>query len=151
MKNLACILLFLPLIACGEAIDPDSLPVSIEGYEDWERIEPLLGPVGGHADTYRIMYRNEVAKGYTGAGEYPLGTAIVKEIYELDGDDGKGAFLYAAVMRRIDGEEHPGLPLNGGWLFTQIKDGDDEIQNDSCWESCHRAAPYLGAFFDHGY
>ena len=74
--------LSLSLGACSEDIDPaDVASVPIDDYETWDVVEPLLGPVPGHGDTYRVMYRNEEARRYTGAGEYPLGAAIVKEIY----------------------------------------------------------------------
>lgn len=137
--------------ACAEEIDPDQLSVSIEGYESWDKVEPLLGPVPGHGDTYRVMYRNDIARSYSGAGEYPVGSAIVKEIYELKGGDERGSLLYKAVMRRLDGEVDPGVPLDDGWLFTQIDSGTAEAQRDLCWDSCHVNAPYLGAYFDHGY
>jgi hypothetical protein len=131
-------------------INPDELSVSIDNYESWNKVEPLLGEVPAHGDTYRIMYRNEVAREYTGAGEYPIGSAIVKEIFERKGD-AKGKLLYKAVMRRLDPEIDPGVPIDGGWLFTQIDSGADEFQRDLCWDSCHVRAPYQGAFFDHGY
>jgi hypothetical protein len=144
--------LSLSLGACSEDIDPaDVASVPIDDYETWDVVEPLLGPVPGHGDTYRVMYRNEEARRYTGAGEYPLGAAIVKEIYSRKGKDQKGSLRYKAVMRRMDAEEHPHLPITGGWLFTQIDSGSDEFQRDLCWDSCHVSAPYLGAFFDHSY
>ena len=154
MKRLAQCATFATLLltaACSEDIQPESLSVSIEGYESWDKVEPLLGAVPGHGDTYRIMYRNDLARSYTGAGQYPIGAAIVKEIYALRGDDGKGSLSYKAVMRRMDAEDNPGLPIDGGWLFTQIDTGTEEFQRDLCWDSCHRAAPYVGAFFDHAY
>ncbi len=144
-------LFVLSVGACGEKLDPDDIEVSIEGYTAWNRVEPLLGPVPGHGDTYRIMYRNETALHYTGAGTYPLGSAIVKEIYDLSGKDGKGALNYTAVMRRMDKDAYPDLPITGGWLFTLIDGGSEETQLDSCWDSCHRSAPYVGAYFHHGY
>ena len=137
--------------ACSEEVHPEFLSVSIEGYAEWDKVEPLLGPVPGHGDTYRVMYRNDTARSYTGAGTYPLGSAIVKEIYGLSGESGKGALRYKAVMRRMDAEANPELPIDGGWLFTQINEGTEEFQRDLCWDSCHRAAPYVGAFFDHSY
>lgn len=148
---LAC-LCVLSIAACKEDIDPaDVASVPIDDYETWDKVEPLLGPVPGHGDSYRVMYRNKEARSYTGAGEYPLGAAIVKEIYSLEGDDGKGSLRYKSVMRRMDADEHPDLPILGGWLFTQIDSGTDEFQRDLCWDSCHVNAPYVGAFFDHSY
>lgn len=135
--------------ACREEIDPDSLSVSIDGYTEWDSIDPLLGDVPGHGNTYRIMYRNDIAQSYTGSGEYPLGSAIVKEIYGLEGADGRGGLRYKAVMRRIDQDESPDLPIDGGWLFTKIDSGTQEFYGDSCWGTCHNTAPFAGAFFDH--
>ncbi len=147
----AIICSLLLLSSCAEDIDPSQLSVTIDGYESWNKVEPLLGKVPGHGDTYRVMFRNELAQSYTGAGQYPLGSAIVKEIYDLEGTDGRGALNYKAVMRRMDAEANPDLPIMGGWLFTQIDNGTEEFQRDLCWDSCHVRAPYVGAFFDHSY
>ena len=148
-------IILLSLVAlctsCAEEIDPSQLQVSIVGYQQWDKVEPLLGEVPGHGDTYRVMYRNPLARQYTGAGQYPLGSAIVKEMYERKGNTGKGALVYKVVMRRMDPEKNPELPITGGWLFTQIDEGEDEFQRDLCWQGCHRQAPFVGAFFDHGY
>lgn len=147
---LACCF-FVATSSCKEDIDPSTIDPSIEGYATWDRVEPLLGEVPGHGDTYRIMYRNDIARSYTGAGRYPLGSAVVKEIYALKDSDQRGELLYKAVMRRMDADSHPDLPIDGDWLFTQIDSGSEEFQRDLCWASCHVNAPYLGAFFDHGY
>ena len=151
LRIAAVSLLVLGLHGCGVGLDPEEIPVSLQGYEEWNKVEPLLGAVGGHGDTYRIMYRNDEARRYTGAGEYPLGSAIVKEIYEVNGDGSAGELLYIATMRRIDEAAAPDLPIRGGWLFTQIDGpvGDTEIHKDLCWDSCHRQAPFQGAWFDH--
>lgn len=150
--NFMSLLVVAAASACSQDIDPtDVASVSLEGYELWDKVEPLLGPVPGHGDAYRVMYRNTRAQEYTGAGEYPLGAAIVKEIYFLKGDDQKGSLRYKAVMRRMDADAHPELPIMGGWLFTQIDSGTNEFQRDLCWDGCHVAAPYVGAFFDHSY
>ena len=147
-----CFLLTLSA-ACSEDVDPESLSVSILDYETWDKMEPLLGPVPGHGESYRLVYRNELARSYTGAGEYPLGSAVVKEIYALGGQGEPGKLRYKAVMRRMDSgaDENQGLPITGGWLFTQIDSGTEEFQRDLCWDSCHKSAPFLGAFLDHGY
>lgn len=144
-----CIFAFAACKTDISAEDVSSVPIA--DYESWDKVEPLLGPVPGHGDSYRVMYRNEEARSYTGAGEYPLGSAIVKEIYSLKGKDEKGSLSYKAVMRRMDPDEHPDLPIMGGWLFTQIDSGTSEFQLDLCWDGCHISAPYLGAFFDHSY
>jgi hypothetical protein len=135
----------------AQEIDPAFLPdeVSIEGYTDWHRVGPLLGPAPGHGDSYRLLYVNDTARGYTGGGLYPANSVVVKEIYALDGEAGQGAFRYTAIMRRIDEEDLPGAPIMDGWLFTDLRDGV-ETQLDLCWDSCHRQAPYAGAWFDYG-
>lgn len=151
-QYLAICLSIFAFASCKTDIDPDDVAsVPIADYESWDKIEPLLGPVPGHGDTYRVMFRNERAREYSGAGEYPLGSAVVKEIYGLKGKDGQGSLRYKAVMRRMDKDEHPNLPIMGGWLFTQIDSGTDEFQLDLCWDGCHVNAPHVGAFFDHSY
>lgn len=132
-----------------EEIDPTALSVSIDGYRDWYKVEPLLGPVPGHGDTYRILYVNDVALAYTGGGFYPDGAAMVKEIYDLEGEAGRGDLDYTAVMRRIDEADDPDLPLDDGWLFTNLGTDGVETHNPLCWDSCHRQAPYQGAWFDY--
>lgn len=152
MQKLIPLFVFLSIIpACKEDIDPSEVSVSIDNYQSWDKVEPLLGDVPGHGDTYRVMYRNEIAQSYTGAGQYPLGAAIVKEIYDLEGAEGQGKLNYKAVMRRMDPLADPDLPIMGGWLFTQIDDGIEEFQRDLCWDSCHVRAPFVGAFFDHSF
>lgn len=152
MQKLIPLFVFLSIIpACKEDIDPSEVSVSIDNYQSWDKVEPLLGDVPGHGDTYRVMYRNEIAQSYTGAGQYPLGAAIVKEIYDLEGAEGQGKLNYKAVMRRMDPTANPDLPIMGGWLFTQIDDGAEEFQRDLCWDSCHVRAPFVGAFFDHSF
>jgi len=149
LKSIAFLILLCLSFSCKEDIDPSQLDVSIDNYESWNKVEPLLGQVPGHGDTYRIMYRNEIARSYTGAGQYPLGSAIVKEIYDLEGSEGRGALNYKSVMRRMDPDANPDLPIMGGWLFTQIDEGTEEFQRDLCWDGCHVRAPYQGTFFDH--
>jgi hypothetical protein len=134
----------------SEEIDPADLTVSIADYRDWTAVEPLLGTAPGHGDTYRVLYVNDAALAYTGGGFYPEGSAMVKEIYDLAGTDGRGDLRYIAAMRRFDEDTEPELPLDEGWLFTSFDEGDTtETQNPLCWSSCHRQAPYQGAWFDY--
>jgi len=145
--------LFVLLVGCfpTEEIDPSSLPdgVSIDGYEGWSKVEPLLGPVPAHGDTYRILYVNDTARAYTGGGFYQDGSTMVKEIYTLDGEAGRGDLDYTAVMRRIDEDSEPDLPIQDGWLFTNLGTDGVETHSPLCWDSCHRQAPYQGAWFDY--
>lgn len=133
-----------------QEINPDDLSISIDGYQDWHKIEPLLGPLPAHGDTYRILYVNDIARDYSGAGFYPVGSAMVKEIYDLVGADARGDLSYTAVMRRYDADAEPDLPLMGDWLFTFLSTSGAETQMDSCWDSCHRQSPFSGAWFNHG-
>jgi hypothetical protein len=137
------------LLACGACggteIDPTGLP-SIADHTTWDSFV-TLGAVPGHGDTYRVIYRNDIARNYAHAGKYPDGAVIVKEVYDLAAGDGRGDLNYLAIMRRID-DPPPDIPAADGWLFTD-KRGDSETQLDLCW-GCHRQAPYDGAWFDHG-
>ncbi len=148
--GIAAGLLLAFTVGCGfEDIDPATLDVSIDGYENWDVLE-LTGTVPGHGNTIRLLYRNDVAQGYTGGGEYPVGTALVKEIYSNDGGE-PGTLKYTAIMRRItvNGADPGDLPLDEGWLFTDLR-GGTETYKPLCWDSCHRQAPYQGAYLDHG-
>jgi hypothetical protein len=133
----------------SEDIDLAKVEVSIADYGAWSS-RVLLGPVPAHGDTYRVVYANQVATGYTGGGLYPPGTALVKEIYQLAGDDQQGPLSYIAVMRRIDDDAAPDLPIMGGWLLTERFADGSETQFDLCWDGCHRQAPYAGVWFDYG-
>jgi len=101
----------------------------------------VVGSDGG------IKYAVVVLKGVKG-GRYPAGSIVVKEIRARSGDGGAGPLRYRAVMRRID-EAASDLPLDEGWLFTRIDDGS-ETHDGSCFATCHRQAPYAGAWFHHG-
>ena len=132
--------------ACGETVDTAGLP-SIDGYTSWHRID-VEGEAPGHGDTYRIIYVNDIARDYTGGGQYPPDSVMVKEIRAAGGPD--GALQYLAIMRKIDGES-TGVELDDGWLFTRADDASaDEVRFDFCWASCHAQAPVDGAFYDYG-
>lgn len=122
------------LVGCaGEplAIDPPG------DYTTWARIE-TEGPAPGHGDTLRVIYANDVARTFSG-GTYPVGSILVKEIYERDGDE-RGPLGYVALMRREA----------DGWLFSESAEPNGpEVAHDFCWSYCHQAAPFDGAFLDY--
>jgi hypothetical protein len=129
----------------GTVVEPEPIPAD---YTEWYQVE-ATGVVGGHGDSHRLIFVNEVGTGYEGAGQYAEGTILVKEIHARDGDR-PGALRYMAAMRKLrtppDGGE-----LQGGWLFTYLDDFDsDEINQLGCWDKCHQAAPIDGAFLDYG-
>ncbi|HTM23371.1 MAG TPA: hypothetical protein VL172_22770, partial [Kofleriaceae bacterium] len=90
-------------------------------------------------------------RAYTHAGRYQPGTVIVKESYG-DGDC-VGDPEYLSVMRRFAAGDPAadGLPLQDEWLFTdkEGRDGSEE-HYDMCFQRCHRAAPWDGAWYDYG-
>ena len=149
MRHAVVLTAALALVASAgcTVVDTSELP-SIDRYVDWYSIE-TTGAVPGHGDTYRIMYVNDIARSYPHAGDYPLGSVIVKEM--LDNDDGNpGSLRYLAIMRRLE-EAPEGGKIEGGWLFTRSSElGADEIQGFTCWKKCHVQAPYAGAWFAHG-
>ena len=137
----------LGLTACGVAIDSDELP-NIDDYADWERRVDAVGPVGGHGDSYRIMYANDIAEQFGGAGLYPAGSVIVKEIRILESGDSPGDISYLAIMRKLE-EPPSGGELKQGWLFTRANDiQSQETYNERCWNTCHQASPFDGTFLD---
>lgn len=131
---------------CGETVDPGGLP-SIEGYQDWDAIV-ATGKVPAHGDTYRIIYVNDIARNYTGGGVYPVGSVLVKDIFDEQGGD----LLYTAIMRKLDPASSAAaeVPLEeDDWLYTDLR-GGTETYKELCWGSCHRQAPYDGAWLDYG-
>lgn len=135
----------------GDVVDTSDLP-PLTGYTEWHRVDST-GPIAGHGDTYRVIYANERAREYGGAGRYRPGTVLVKEIRQnLDGEPGD--IIYFSVMRKLDPASPgvtPGVIIEGGWLFTIFDQlGDEEQYGPSCWGSCHVQAPIDGAWFDYG-
>ncbi len=132
-------------VGCSEAVSPEPLG----DYTTWKRID-VTGEAPGHGDTYRIIYANDLATDpsstlYLG---YQEGSIIVKEIRELDAGE-PGALKYVAIMRRI-GRVSTALDDQGGWLFSQSKQPNRaETHTDRCWNRCHVAAPFNGAWYDY--
>lgn len=120
-----------------------------EGYEGWHRVD-ALGPLPAHGDTYRIIYVNDVARTWTGAGPYPDGSILIKEVYHRDGDQPAG-LSYLAAMRRLE-RAPDGAELHEGWLYTYIgEEGAAEEYRARCYQRCHASAPYDGPFLDYRY
>jgi hypothetical protein len=126
----------VPGAACTDIDTSDLEP--IDDYESWRLWGELEGETAGHPGTFRRIFVNDVARGYGGTGKYPARSVIVKEIWSERG----GSLEYVAVMRKERDDD-------GGWVFTQIKDGDERYL-DLCWSSCHRQAPFDGAWFSYG-
>jgi len=150
MSRILLPLLALLPLACTTEVDTSGLP-SIDGFDSWLSHE-TRGDVPAHSDGVRITYANDIATGYTGGGEYALGSVLVKEIFDDTGTDLK----YHAVMRRLEeapsGGELEGAGAGpGGWLFTRFDElGDAEIQGLTCWSNCHSQAPFAGTWLDYG-
>ena len=141
MKRIAMLL----LAACSESVSPEP----IGDYMQWKRFD-VTGNAPGHSNSYRILYVNNVAADPTSPLTigYPEGSIIVKEIYELV-DGQPGDLRYVAMMRRI-GPVTRALVDQGGWLFTEASiPGGSETHADFCWDRCHVAAPYNGAWYDY--
>lgn len=135
----------LVLVGCKTPVSPDP----IGDYTTWKRLD-VTGVAPGHSDTYRIIYINDVAANPDADLRlgFPLGSVIVKEIRQNNNGE-PGDINYIAIMRKV---ESPGTALTdeGGWLFTQSKvPGGDETYASLCWNRCHVAAPYNGAWYDY--
>jgi hypothetical protein len=137
------------LSACATEVDTENLP-SLAGYANWPSFE-VRGDIPAHEDTIRVIYANEEAGSWSGAGEYPEGTVILKEVFNRSGEE-RADLSYIAVMRKLREEDRPsGAELQGGWMFTILDDiTSPEANNLLCYESCHRAAPHDGSFFNLG-
>jgi hypothetical protein len=135
------------LVACASEVDVAELP-SIADYRSWHHFT-VAGPVPGHGDTFRTIYVNDRAR-EPKAGLYKRGSVIVKEIADRAGG-GPGALRYTAVMRKLDDDDDDNdHPTHQGWLFTSFSGSGGERQQDLCWQTCHKAAPFDGTWFDYG-
>jgi len=140
----------LAFAACAESVSPEPLG----DYTAWPSLggatHTVSGRAPGHGDTIRVIYVNPIAAmAETISPSYPEGSTIVKEI--RDNNDGvAGDIRYIAIMRRQDTFVDEGLEDDGGWLFSeQNPAGSSETHRDLCWNRCHVAAPYNGAFYDY--
>lgn len=147
--KVAAIAAGLALASCGEVVDPEPLG----DYTTWKRLD-VRGPAPGHGDSYRIIYANPIAAdpAQSFVGGYPCGAVIVKEIHADDGG-APGELRYVAIMRRpAVGPACDDEPWadEGGWLFSQASTpGGEEVHKGLCWNRCHVAAPYAGAWYDY--
>ncbi len=140
----------LALGACAESVTPEPLGE----YRDWPSMggstHTVQGRAPGHGDTIRVIYVNPIAATADDISpSYPEGSTIVKEIRKnVDGVEGD--INYIAIMRRQDTYVGQGSGDYGGWLFSEQRPaGAPEIHRDLCWNRCHVAAPYNGAFYDY--
>lgn len=146
-------LVLAALAACGgEEIDSSGL-VPVDDYGTWA-YHDVYGPLPGHGESWRAIFINPVARRYTGFGPYPDDTVLVKEVRvlrEVDGQPAAGDLKYIAIMRKKN-TPPPGVPGEGGWIFTTKSSPDDptETHGVTCWDTCHRQAPFAGVFFDYG-
>ena len=138
MRMIALIL----LAGCAETRDVEPLG----DYTQWPKKVIATGEVPGHGNTYRVIYANDLANKLLFGGAYPIGSTIVKEVYDHEG----GALEEVAIMRMRD--DYPrGYSDEGGWLFTLTDSpGGEEHYNERCWRTCHVAAPYRGAWLFYG-
>jgi hypothetical protein len=140
--------LALLLGACGNDLDRADLP-SIEGYEEWPPKLVFTGDIPGHPDSHRTIHVNDLARSNPHGGRYPIGSVIVKDVNELNGGE-RGALRYVAVMRKVGDRDD--VPTNEGWLFTSFRDASatTETQQELCWRTCHKAAPFDGTWVRYG-
>ena len=142
MKRAALLL----LASCGIAVDVE--PVT--DYESWGPPIVVTGKAPGHADSYRAIYANDLARDSMQSFVlgYQEGSIFVKEV--RDNNNGQpGDLNYVAIMRRI-GQPTKAFEDKGGWLYTMADTAaSEEKEFDFCWSRCHVAAPYNGAWYDY--
>lgn len=140
--------LFFAALLAGCGVEVDVEPVI--GYEAWGPPVDVTGKAPGHADSYRRIYANDLARDPMQSFilGYQEGAIFVKEV--RDNNNGQpGDLRYIAVMRRI-GQPTAALEDKGGWLYTMADTAEDtEKEFDFCWSRCHVAAPYNGAWYDY--
>jgi hypothetical protein len=148
------LLVALPVVLCplvaacdSETIDTTGLP-TVDDYPTWSHRD-FSGPLAGHGTSYRIVYINDVAESYGGGGRYPVGTVLVKEVHALADDGTAGGLRQVAIMRKLPDDATE--PTDAGWLFTTTSSpGGRETLGQSCYATCHQAAPFDGAFAAYG-
>jgi hypothetical protein len=146
-------LLLLLAAGCAEQIDPPA-GFEIDGYRTWALVAERYGAIPGHGDSYRTIFANDVARSHPrGGSRYEIGTILVKEIAadvtDASGFHSAGDLRYLAIMRKVGDDTD--LPTFHGWLFTTAGDaGADEKHLDSCWQTCHKAAPFDGTWHEYG-
>lgn len=132
----------IALAACAQDVDVEDLG----DYQSWRAPIRVAGDAPGHSGSIRFIYANPTAGMATSLSPtYPLGSIIVKEVFEhVNGEPGE--LRYLAIMRRIETDYLD----EGGWLFTETlgPTGPEKYFN-FCWGRCHAAAPYQGAFYDY--
>jgi hypothetical protein len=140
------LILLVVLGACTEEVDTSRL-APIAGYQSWASVT-ATGKVPGHDGTYRVIYANEVAETYPHSGRYPVGTVIVKEVYEERG----GSLEYLAIMRKVPEGADVGVAVQEGWVFTFAESRDDgkEEHTPTCFQNCHLQGPIDRAWLDYG-
>ncbi len=145
-----CVLVVMITAGCAESVTPEELG----DYTLWPAMGgstfTVRGRAPGHGDTIRVIYINPTAAMADSISpSYPLGSTIVKEIRNnVDGE--AGDINYIAIMRRQATVVTEGLEADGGWLFSeQSSAGAAETHRELCWNRCHVAAPYNGAFYDY--
>lgn len=128
---------------------------SLDGYQSWYSIE-VTGIAPGHGDSFRRIFANDTARSYSHFGKYPVGSILVKDIFELEGESGEGPFEYTAIMRKVAPEdaEAADVELEGGWVFTFTDPArDDEGREYTayvCYDACHVQGPIDYAWYDYG-
>lgn len=149
-RSLLLAVLVGTVAGCSETLDAADLAAlpSVEDYPSWKHYE-TQGFAPGHRESFRRIFVNAAVEHTPAGAVFPVGSIILKEIYELGGTPERpapGSLRYRAIMRR-PAEAPNGLALDGGWLFTS-RNGDTERRVATCWSSCHAQAPRQGVFLD---
>ncbi len=142
------VLLALIVAACqNSARELPALP-TVEEYRSWHQPTdiPLNYPIPGHADMYREIYMNSIGEAVekkiiNGRQSYlyPVGTIIVKEIYNgLDAPDSGEQPIRLTIM--INAPEHP-QALNGWlWLDADFPPAQPRLITHRICVDCHANA-----------
>ncbi len=87
----------------------------------WQQIDslfgpdPALGPAHGGGDLHRVIYRWQPGAMYAN-GQFPVGTVLAKETYELDDSDQKTNITWTGMVKR-GGDFNPD---NGNWEWFMM-------------------------------
>jgi len=145
LKRFLTACLFLAgLTACSEK---KGVPMVPQRYEGWSRVNAveLDYPIPGHMDNYRVIYINDIGKGYRVETRgnstyhvYPEGSIILKEIYESPSRvEGEKPGSLTVMVKDSD---HPDAREDWVWIVKDLKTNQEQVMTQEFCVTCHSNA-----------
>ena len=106
----------------GGEFDVFSNPTSWEMIDSTFGPDPALGPAHGGGDLHRVTYRWQPGAMYSD-GQFPVGTVLMKEMYDLDDNNEKTGVVWTGMVKR-GGDFNP---TYGNWEWFMMNPGTQEV------------------------